>query len=76
VNNTVMLLLVGGLVVAVVLVLLMNRKKGGTVSPDPIAEAEVFMAYGRKKEAKAALERHLESNPGDPKAIELLLKCQ
>lgn len=74
-NSPVMLLLVGGLIVAVVLVLI-TRKKGGPVSRDSIAEAEVFKAYGRTKEAKAALERHLESNPGDPKAVQLLRKCQ
>jgi Tfp pilus assembly protein FimV len=38
-----------------------NRSNGGPV--DPIAEAEVFIAYGRKKQALEILENALRENP-------------
>jgi len=37
------------------------RRKG--IPPDPIAEAQVFLAYGRPTQAEAVLQQALERNP-------------
>ncbi len=60
------------LVVLIAVPIIKKRKLSNTLSQNPIGEAEVYLAYGRKKEAKEILEKYLLSNPGDPKALELL----
>lgn len=45
-----------------------NEKQKG----NPLAAVEVYLAYGRKEEAKVALKKFLSKNPGDAQAIELL----
>jgi preprotein translocase subunit SecG len=62
--------------IAVVVVLLTRGKKAGTSGADPVAEAEVYLTYGRRKEAKALLEKHVQLHPGDEKAMQLHRKCQ
>ncbi|MEJ2611171.1 MAG: hypothetical protein P8179_14075 [Candidatus Thiodiazotropha sp.] len=60
------------LVILIAVSIIQKRKISKTPSQNPIGEAEVCLAYGRKKEAKKILEKYLLSNPGDPKALELL----
>lgn len=59
-------------VVLIAVAIIQKRKLSNTPSQNPIGEAEVYLAYGRKKEAKEILEKYLLSNPSDPKALELL----
>jgi len=41
-------------------------KRGGPDKPiDPIAEAEVYLAYGRRNQAEAILEEALKKDPGN-----------
>lgn len=67
-------IIIGALLLLIIIVvqIVQKRKQSNTSSSNPISEAEVYLAYGRKKEAKAILEYYLLSNPGDQKAIELL----
>jgi hypothetical protein len=75
--NFEVLLLIGALVVtALVLLVAKKGKKAGTTGSRPVEEAEVFLAYGRKKDAKTLLEKHLQTTPNDEKAMQLLRKCQ
>jgi len=60
------------LLVLIAVLMIQRRKLSDTPSKNPIGEAEVYLAYGRKKEAKTILEQYLLSNPGDTKALELL----
>jgi hypothetical protein len=61
------LIAVGGILV------LRNRSDGPRASgSNPLEEAEVYISYGRKREASELLERHLRKNPDDVKAKELL----
>jgi len=55
-----------GVVLAVGLFLLqgwMSRKSGEKSTADPLAEAEVYIAYGRKTQALAMLEEALQKDP-------------
>ena len=75
--NTGVLLLVGLVALSVLVLLLASKgKKAGSAGIKPLEEAEVYLAYGRKKDAKALLEKHLRTSPDDEKALQLLRKCQ
>ncbi len=67
-----------GLSILLVVMFLMMRKKDqvGNRTVDPLAEAEVYLVYGRKEEAREILEKFLLAKPGHAKAIELLSKAQ
>ncbi len=41
----------------------MTRKSGEKSTSDPLAEAEVYLAYGRKNQALAVLEEALQKDP-------------
>ena len=41
---------------------------------DYLAEAEIYIAFGKQKEARSALHAHLNEFPNDEKAIDLLKK--
>lgn len=60
------------LLVLVVRVLLRRRNAHVNRNADPLAEAEVYLAYGRKHKAREILKTYLQANPGNAKAIELL----
>lgn len=61
------LIAIGGILV------LRNRSDGPRASgANPLEEAEIYLSYGRKREASELLEKHLRKNPGDVKAKELL----
>jgi len=49
-----------------------KRRLANMPSENPLREAEIYLAYGRKKEAKVILEDYLLSKPGDKHALELL----
>lgn len=71
-NNT--MIVVGGaiLIALIVISLFVKRKPKGSSSNTPLSEVEVYLAYGRTKEAEAVLDKYLISNPGDQKALNLL----
>ena len=76
--NIGILLVLGGLILAAsILFLVMRKRQSGEEdkSADPLAEAEVYLGYGRKNEAKKILEEHLRSHPDDARAISLLNKA-
>ena len=50
-----------------------EKKKNDT---DPLEQAEVYITYGLHKQAVDLSEEHLEKNPSDKTAIELLAKAQ
>jgi hypothetical protein len=60
------------LVVLIIIPLIQRKRVNKPLKSDALAEAEVYLAYGRKKEAKELLEKYLLSNPGDAKAVMLL----
>jgi predicted Zn-dependent protease len=68
------MIVVGALILIVLVAapIIQRRVQSKSPSKNQIGEAEVYLAYGRKKEAKAILEKYLLSNPGDQKALELL----
>lgn len=73
------LITIGGALLILALIALpalQRRKPSKNQTDNPLGEAEVYIAYGRKKEAKIILEKYLLSNPGDPKAIELLKQAK
>ena len=43
---------------------------------NPLEEAKVFITYGLNKQAADLLEKHLEKNPSDKAAIEMLAKAK
>tara|TARA_R110002073_G_scaffold84612_7_gene201884 strand:- start:67719 stop:67937 length:219 start_codon:yes stop_codon:yes gene_type:complete len=60
-------------ILALGLVFMIRRPSDSGAKPsNPIGEAEICLAYGRKKEAKKILLDSLESQPEDAKARELL----
>lgn len=62
-----------GLIAVGVILALRNRSDGPRVSgSNPLEEAEIYLSYGRKREASELLERHLRTNPDDAKARALL----
>jgi len=67
-------IIAGALLLLVIMAVLVieRRKTTNTPSENPLGEAEVYFAYGRKKEAKVILEKYLLSNSGNPKALGLL----
>ena len=68
-----------GLVIAVALFVIISRRKesiDNKENVDPLAEAEVYIAYGKNKKAIKIIERHLLSHPDDAKAMELLNKAR
>lgn len=42
---------------------MLSRKRGATRDVDPLAEAEVYIAYGRKKEAAEILKEAIKAYP-------------
>lgn len=62
----------GILVLALVILFWNNSEAGPNASPSPVDEAEIHIAYGRKKEARVILEKHLAQNPDDARARKLL----
>lgn len=47
----------------------------GSASPavkDPVAEAKIYLSYGRKDDAVKLLQAHLQKNPQDLKARNML----
>lgn len=67
--ESVLLLIIGG-VIALALYLMTGRAANGRGAnqssnslADPLAEAEVLLVYGRKKQAMALLEKALQSHP-------------
>lgn len=63
--DTITLVAVSAIVLIAVFVF--NRvMRGGSAKPvDPIAEAEVYLAYGRPQQAQAILEEALKKEPGN-----------
>ena len=65
------------LVIVIAIVISAKAKSGSSDTSankknDPLGEVHLLLAYNRKKEAIAVLEKHLQSNPSDHKALELL----
>ena len=68
-----------GLVIAVALFVIISRRNESVSNKEngnPLAEAEVYLAYGRNKKAIKILEKYLSSNPDDAEAMELLNKAR
>ena len=71
-NNLIYLL---GVMIAVILVILLILKKSNSNEDqniNPIAEAKVYIAYGREKEAIKILEEYLLEEPKKLEAITML----
>lgn len=62
-----------GLIAVGGILMLRNRSVDPRASgSNPLEEAEVYLSYGRNREALELLEKYLRSNPDDVKAKELL----
>jgi len=62
-----------GLVLALGLFLInggLTRKPNENATSDPLAEAEVYVAYGRKKQALSILEEALQKDPSRTDILE------
>jgi len=60
-------------ILALGLLFMIRRPSASGIKPsNPIGEAEICLAYGRKKEAKKILLDHLKSQSKDARARELL----
>jgi len=65
--------LILGLVLALGLFLInggLTRKPNENATSDPLAEAEVYVAYGRKKQALSILEEALQKDPSRTDILE------
>jgi hypothetical protein len=62
-----------GLIAVGGILMLRNRSDDPRASAsNPLEEAEVYLSYGRKREASEFLEKYLRNNPDDLKAKKLL----
>jgi predicted Zn-dependent protease len=71
-NNLIYLL---GVIIIVILAILLILKKSNSnenQNINPIAEAKVYIAYGREKEAIKILEEYLLEDPKNLEAITML----
>lgn len=62
-----------GLVLAAYVMYSLRKGSGnkGDAKENALAEADVHLAYGNKKEARALLKSYLQAHPNDEKALAL-----
>ena len=69
--NIVVVVVIGAIFLLAFFVL-RGRSAGQERVVDPVEEAQVYIAYGRYREAVRSLEAHLQRKPDDDRARQLL----